>query len=156
MVRHLLDRGYRRIGYLYSTIGDNDRLLDRFLGVRETLAGAEALDPELLGETRSSTSAPGRRRCSELVARRPDVEAVFCSSDVVAGALLECARQGWAVPGRLAVAGFDDLPIAAELHPALTTIRVPRRAMGKLAAELLLRRLAGETSSPRKSTSASS
>ncbi len=97
-----------------------------------------------------STFARERQALLELVARRPDVEAVFCSSDVIAvGALLECARQGWAVPGRLAVAGFDDLPIAAELHPALTTIRVPRRAMGRLAAELLLRRLAGETVEPR-------
>ncbi|MCB1990939.1 MAG: substrate-binding domain-containing protein, partial [Geminicoccaceae bacterium] len=47
-------------------------------------------------------------------------------------------------PGELAVAGFDDLPIAAEIVPALTTVRIPRRRMGEVAAGLILRRLAGE------------
>jgi LacI family gluconate utilization system Gnt-I transcriptional repressor len=145
MVRRLLGRGYRRIGYLHSTIGDNDRLRDRLAGAREALAGADAYDPGLVVETRLDLRA-GAAALRELVLRRPDVEAVFCASDVIAvGAVLECARQGWAVPGRLAIAGFDDLPIAAELDPPLTTIRVPRRAMGRLAAQLLLRRLAGET-----------
>ncbi|MEZ5904485.1 MAG: substrate-binding domain-containing protein [Geminicoccaceae bacterium] len=72
-------------------------------------------------------------------------DAVFCSTDVLAvGVLMECLRQGVAVPGELAVAGFDDLPIAAEIVPALTTVRVPRRRMGEVAAGLILQRLAGE------------
>ncbi len=148
MTRYLIERGYRRIAYLYSTIGDNDRLRDRLAGVRETLAEAGLLDERLMVETRIGPHEGATALC-ELMERSPEVEAVFCSTDVIAvGALLECARQGWQIPGRVAIAGFDDLPIAAELHPALTTVRIPRRQMGRIAGELMVRRLAGETVDP--------
>ena len=48
------------------------------------------------------------------------------------------------MPERLAIAGFDDLPIAEEVVPALTTVRIPRRRIGETAAELILARLAGQ------------
>jgi LacI family gluconate utilization system Gnt-I transcriptional repressor len=80
-----------------------------------------------------------------LLARKVGMDAIFCSSDVLAvGVLLECQRQAIRVPDQLAVAGFDDLPIAAEMVPALTTVRVPRRRVGEEAARLILARLAAQ------------
>ena len=73
---------------------------------------------------------------------------MFFAGDVLAaGALFECRRRGWAVPERLAIAGFDDQEIATEI--ALTTVSVPRREIGRRAAEMLLARLNGKTVEPR-------
>ena len=70
--------------------------------------------------------------------------AVFCSADVLAvGALFELQRRGLAVPRRVAIAGFDDLDIASQVVPALTTLRVPRYEIGRQAGEMICARLAG-------------
>ena len=61
----------------------------------------------------------------------------------------ECQRRGVAVPGKIAIAGFDDLDIAGQVVPALTTIRVPRYAIGREAARLFRERLAGRAVEPR-------
>ena len=91
----------------------------------------------------------GAAAFSHLLERRPDLQAVFCAGDMWAvGALFECARRGWKVPDRIALAGFDDLPIASEAVPALTTVRVPWRKMGEEAARLLLARLESHVSGP--------
>jgi LacI family gluconate utilization system Gnt-I transcriptional repressor len=81
-----------------------------------------------------------------LLQQEPRVDAVFCTSDVIAiGVLFECQRRGIRVPDEIAITGMDDQEIASQCVPALTTIRMPRYEMGKRAAELLCRRLAGET-----------
>jgi LacI family gluconate utilization system Gnt-I transcriptional repressor len=74
--------------------------------------------------------------------RRP--RAVFCGTDVIAaGAIFACARMGVAVPGTLAIAGYDDLEIAAQMNPSLTTVRMPRFEIGVRAAEMIDMALAG-------------
>lgn len=145
MLRYLIERGHRRIGYIYSPVGDNDRLADRYRAYHETLVAAGLfLSEDYRQETALSLSG-GAQAIAQLLDRQPSLDAVFCSTDVLAvGVLLECLRRGIRVPAELAVAGFDDLPIAAEIVPALTTVRVPRRRMGELAAELILRRMRGE------------
>lgn len=70
---------------------------------------------------------------------------LFCSSDVLAqGVLTEAAAQGLSVPEDLAVIGFGDQAFAAHTEPALTTIRVDRSTLGRVAAEALLARLEGQ------------
>ena len=72
------------------------------------------------------------------------MRAVFCSADAIAiGALFECRRRGLEVPGDVAIAGFDDVPLAAQVVPALTTIRVRRYEIGRRAGKLMRDRLAG-------------
>ena len=69
--------------------------------------------------------------------------AIFCSADALAvGALAECQRRGVGVPGEVAIAGFDDIVLAAQVVPALTTIRVPRYEIGQRAGTMLCDRLA--------------
>jgi LacI family gluconate utilization system Gnt-I transcriptional repressor len=90
------------------------------------------------------TIEAGAAAMAWLLAGTPRPTAVFCASDVLAmGALQECRRRGVAVPGEMAIAGFDDLEFAAQLLPALTTIRVPRYQIGWTAASLIRERLAG-------------
>ncbi len=57
--------------------------------------------------------------------------------------MLECQRRGWSVPGRIALASFDDLDMLRHVNPPLTTIRLPRYEIGRRSAECLLDRIAG-------------
>ncbi len=91
-----------------------------------------------------STLGHGRTGLADLLARRPDVDAVFCSSDVLAlGAITEAQARGIPVPGRLAVFGFGDFGFAADTHPALTTVRIDGTAIGRQAARFIVDRAAG-------------
>ncbi|MEM7021325.1 MAG: LacI family DNA-binding transcriptional regulator [Pseudomonadota bacterium] len=144
LVQMLIETGRRRIALVYAPIASNDRQIDRRRAYQGTLEAAGiATDPALVVEA-DLTIAGGAAAMRMLLDRKVEMDAVFCSSDVLAvGALMECQRQGIKVPDQLALAGFDDLPIAAELVPALTTVRVPRRRIGEEAARLILARLEG-------------
>lgn len=86
----------------------------------------------------------GRTGLAELLASHPDIDAVFCSSDVLAlGAIIEAQARGIAVPERLAVFGFGDFAFARDTHPALTTIRIDGTAIGRQAARFIIDRAEG-------------
>lgn len=146
VTRYLLGRGYAPLGYIGAFPLDNDRARDRRRGHELALRAARrASDPSLCVETSLDIDA-GAAAMAALLARRPDVRAVFCSADALAvGALYECQRRGIAVPGDVAIAGFDDMPIAGQVVPALTTLRVPRHAIGQRAGEMILARLEGRS-----------
>ena len=97
----------------------------------------------------SITSRGGAEALAALSDRHPDIDAIFFSSDVLAvGAIQECHRRGWKVPDRIAIAGYGDMELSAELHPRLTTVRVDRHGMGRRAVSQLLARLAGDDKVP--------
>jgi LacI family gluconate utilization system Gnt-I transcriptional repressor len=86
----------------------------------------------------------------DMITRAPDVDAIFFAGDVLAvGALFEAQRRGWKVPGRIALAGFDDLDIHQHTVPKLTCLRLPRLEIGRRSAEALLARLRGGSEAPR-------
>jgi len=145
VTRFLLDAGYAKVGYIGALPVDNDRARDRRHGYDLAIAAAgyEA-DPSLCIETTLDIDA-GAEAMGTLLARHPDIRAVFCSADALAvGALFECQRRNVPVPGRVALAGFDDLAIAARVVPSLTTLRVPRYFIGQQAGKMILDRLAGK------------
>jgi DNA-binding LacI/PurR family transcriptional regulator len=76
---------------------------------------------------------------ARLLERRPDIDAVFAGSDLMAiGVLRALRRAGRQVPDDVAVIGFDDSPMARHTDPPLTTVRQPIEAMGaRMAHELL-------------------
>jgi len=91
-----------------------------------------------------TTLGGGRKALSEMLDTHPDVDAVFCSSDVLAsGALTEAQARGLDVPGRLRVFGFGDLDFAAHTYPALSTVRIDGTAIGRQAARFVIDRAAG-------------
>lgn len=146
VTRYLVDAGYSNIGYIGAFPKDNDRARDRRRGYDLALAAAgRKLDASLCIETTLDIDA-GAEAMAMLLQRRPDVRAVFCSADAIAvGALFECQRRKLAIPERIALAGFDDLAIAAQLVPSLTTLRVPRYFIGQQAGAMIRDRLAGRT-----------
>lgn len=150
MTRYLIRKGYRRIGYIGGLLQDNDRTVQREAGFRAGLEEAgRPFDPAMIMRAPFEFESGGIA-LDELMRRMPDVDAVFAASDILAvGVLLECLGRGIDVPGRLAVAGFDDAGIASRMTPPLTTIRVPRRAIGRTIAERMLARLAGKPAGER-------
>ena len=150
-VQYLLDLGHRRIGMLAGITADNDRAAERVAGVRESLAAAGLPLP-----ARWLVEAPYTVQAAREATRRllqggalTAPTALLCGNDVLAfGALLECAAAGVAVPAAMSVIGFDDLDLARQWRPSLTTMHVPTEQMWTLAAEYLLDRLDGRVDAP--------
>jgi len=148
-VQYLIDIGHRRIAMLAGVTRHNDRAADRVTGVRDALAAAGlALPDEWLVEAPYTLQA-AREGMARLLGTATPPTAVLCGNDVLAfGALLECQARGVAVPAALSVVGFDDLDMARQWRPALTTVRVPTETMWTLAADYLLGRLDGSVLEP--------
>jgi len=144
MTTHLGRLGYRRIGFVTLPLADNDRSQERRRGYFAALGelGLPA-DAGLVLEAAGGFS-DGADALARLVRTHPDVDAGFFAGDVLAvGALFECQRRGWAVPGRIAIASFDDLDLLRHAVPTVTTLRIPRQDIGRRSAELLVNRLHG-------------
>ena len=91
-----------------------------------------------------ATLKSGRRALAELLQTSSDLDALFCSSDLLAlGVMTEAQSRGIEVPGQIAVVGFGDLEYAADLHPALTTVRIDGMAIGRQAAQFIVDRAEG-------------
>ncbi len=87
----------------------------------------------------SRTLQSGREAMSRILAQRPDVDAVFCSSDLLAlGVIAEATARRISIPEQLAVVGFGDFSFVADMIPALTTVRVNGAAIGQQAARFLM------------------
>ena len=86
--------------------------------------------------------AGGYEMTHQLLAKYPDLTALFCFNDLVAvGAIQACAELKRRIPEDIAIVGHDDIPLAALVSPALTTCRVPRYELGARAVNALLERL---------------
>jgi len=95
------------------------------------------------------TPQGGAEALKVLTERHRDLDAIFFSSDTLAiGAVQECHRRGWAVPGRIGIAGYGDTDLARQLFPALTTVRVNRYEMGRVAVRRMMDRLGGNAKTP--------
>ena len=150
MMEHLVARGHRSIGFIGASTRDNPQAADRRRGYDEAVVAHRLARAASLAVQCASDYAAGAQAVRDLVERNPAMTAVFAASEVRAmGALLECQRRGWAVPSRLAIAGFNDAGMAPYLVPALTTVRVPREEIGRRAARMILDRLEGRPVSPR-------
>jgi LacI family transcriptional regulator len=147
-VQYLLDLGHRRIGMLAGITAHNDRAAARVVGVQEALAAAGlSLPARWLVEAPYTVQAA--REAVRRVLQGTAPTALICGNDVLAfGALLECAAAGVDVPRSMSVIGFDDLELARQWRPSLTTMHVPTEQMWTLAAEYLLGRLDGSVGEP--------
>jgi LacI family gluconate utilization system Gnt-I transcriptional repressor len=144
MTRHLLRKGYRRIGFIGAQL--DERTLRRADGYRAAMAEAGLADPRLeLMVPERSTIALGAELMGRMMANMPDCDAVFCCNDDLAhGAVYHCQRHGVQIPQEIAVCGFNDLPASAWMMPSLTTIDTPRYQVGFEAASLLLQVIKGQ------------
>lgn len=142
--RHLLDAGRRRLGYVAAQL--DPRVMQRAEGFRAALETAGVHDPQLeVLCPQPSSIGLGGELFADLMRRHPDVDGVFfCNDDLAQGAIYEAQRQGIAVPDRVGMVGFNDLPGSAHLVPRLTSIRTPRAEIGRKAAQMLLDSMDGK------------
>lgn len=139
-VEHLLELGHRRIAFVGGPFALG-QVRDRLAGARQALDEA-GLDPDTLvvvdvaGLTVAEGRVAGQRIAGMAQATRPS--AAFCGNDLVAlGLLQQCVALGLRVPDDLAIVGYDDIDFAAAAAVPLTSVRQPRRELGRRAAELL-------------------
>jgi DNA-binding LacI/PurR family transcriptional regulator len=144
--RHLLAQGHRRIAHM---VGDlrYATAQARLEGYRQGLteAGLE-VDESLMRRTTWNMSQAVSETLSLLELPDPPTAIFAASDDLAIGALEALRTAGRSVPGDVAIIGFDDIPLAQEMTPPLTTIRIPLAEIGRQAAELLFAR--GESSLP--------
>lgn len=140
-VNFLLRRGYQRIAMLGNTPGPGEA---RQQGYRRALQAAALPVREEYIIPCDFTEAGGYRGIQTLLALPAPPDAVFAANDVIAvGALAAIHTAGLHIPADVAVIGFDDIPLARQLNPPLTTVRQFQTQLGRRAAELLLERLSG-------------
>jgi DNA-binding LacI/PurR family transcriptional regulator len=141
MVSYLRSIGRTRIATITGPL-DTSGGQQRLEGYRDVVAGS--FDPTLV-EPGDYSQESGERAMSLLLERRPDVDAVFVASDVMAlGALVALRRAGRRVPEDVAVGGFDDSSAAVAARPALTTMRQPLKRISGEMVRLLIAAIDGE------------
>jgi DNA-binding LacI/PurR family transcriptional regulator len=146
--RHLLAAG-RRVVATISGPQDMVAGQDRLAGFRQVMADAGLLD-RTLEEEGDFTHESGLEAMRTLLARRPELDAVFGANDLMAlGALRALREGGRSVPGDVALVGFDDSPLAASSEPPLSSVRQPLEEMAQEMARLLLRAIEDRTMAPR-------
>lgn len=143
MVAHLLAAGHRRIAFIAGP-PDNFDAFERLRGYRDAILEADpTAEPWVLPGDFSESSGHQAGQMLLEAAERPD--AVFAANDMTAlGCLFALTQGGLRVPDDIALAGFDDIPIARYVAPSLTTMRVNMPELGAHAMRLLLALQNGE------------
>ncbi|KKB07108.1 LacI family transcriptional regulator [Devosia geojensis] len=136
--RHLIDKGHRRIATITGEAW-MEAAGDRPKGYRRALSTADIpFDPDLVFEGDWSASA-GYEATRRILALPDMPTAIFCQNDRMAIGCFEALKEaGLDIPRDMSVMGYDDEEIARHLHPQLTTVVLPHRAMGQWAAEMVL------------------
>ncbi len=138
VMQHLVDLGHRDIALLFPETGTNDRARDRLKGALET-AGQNGITiasdrllscPYDIGESKAF---------AEPLLRDNRPSAILCCNDVIAhGVVYACQGLGLSLPRDVSVAGIGDFRGSEHMEPGLTTVRLPARRIGRLAADTLL------------------
>lgn len=144
-VSHLIARGHVRIGMITNAPLTYTSAQQRRDGYLQALRAAGLEVEDALIQEGNYTPSSGFEAMSALLETSPRLSAVFIASDVVAmGALLAIKRAGLRIPEDMAVAGFDDIPLAEYFDPPLTTVHLPAYGLGWAAGERLIRLIRGE------------
>jgi DNA-binding LacI/PurR family transcriptional regulator len=149
-VEHLIARGRRRIATITGPL-DMGAAVDRLTGYHQALAAAGIGAEADLQASGGFTQAGGVEAMRQILDARPDIDAVFAASDLMASGAIQVLRAaGRQIPGDVAIVGFDDSPIAESTEPPLTSVRQPIEEMGREMVRLLLEHAADPGSVPRK------
>lgn len=139
IAEHVLDLGHRKVAVATGS-RDLTTIADRLAGVAEAFeeAGLDLDDVPVIEA--EFTRDGGKEAAERILADHPDVTAMLAMNDDMAIGILSALRsREIAVPDRMSVSGFDDVAVAQDLSPSLTTVRLPMVEMGELALELALK-----------------
>jgi LacI family transcriptional regulator len=143
-VDHLLALGHRRIAHLAGP-ADTSTGRARAAAFEARCRDAGVFDAELVEPTAVFSVDEGQAAAERLLARRPDVTAVFAANDLLAvGCLRTLRADGRRVPEDVSLVGCNDMPLVDLIDPPLTTLRLPGYEMGRRAGAMLLAALEDE------------
>ena len=142
-VEHVAGLGHKRIGHVAGpqNVSTGHR---RHLGFLEAMRAAGLPAPaSRVRFSKSFIEEEGARVCAELLDAAGDLTAIVAANDRLAiGCYDELEARGLSCPDDISIVGFNDMPFIERLRPPLTSVRVPQREIGTVAADLLLERLA--------------
>ena len=142
MAESILQNGYRKIGFIGTKMPLDHRASKRFEGFTQTLAkaGIEISDQEFYSG--GSALAKGRELTEKMLKRSPDLDFMYFSNDMIgAGGLLYLIEQGYDIPGRIGIAGFNGVELLDGLPRKLASMDACRREIGRRAAQILADRV---------------
>ncbi len=138
LVEHLMEHGYRRVAYITGTDFTPDNR-ERLRALRDVLAENHLSLPDEYVVKGDYLVGSGARAMRQLLSLPELPEAVFAANDQMAiEAIMVAQEQGLRVPEDIAVVGFDDIPMASSIAPALTTVHQPIYELGWHAAQTAL------------------
>ncbi|GLY06176.1 MULTISPECIES: LacI family DNA-binding transcriptional regulator [Actinoplanes] len=136
---HLLGLGHRRIAVIAGTPALNT-IADRLAGFASALPAYQMALSDISVIYTDFVREGGRVATDRILREHPSVTAIVALNDAMAMGVLAALRErGIPVPQRMSVVGFDDVSVAADLSPSLTTIRLPMTEMGRMALEMALK-----------------
>lgn len=149
IAEHVLGLGHRRIAVVAGSLRLTT-VADRLAGIEQALHQAGMTLEDLVVIETDFNRDGGCDAARKILHEHPGVTAIIALNDDMAiGILSELRSAGVAVPAEISVAGFDDVAVAQDLSPSLTTVRLPMARMGSMALELALKTPSGR---PRRKT----
>lgn len=143
---YLIECGHKKIGYLQSSIRINN-FVERADGYYKALRlkGMDIQHPYVV-KIAPSVDA-GYREIAEWLQTKPDLaDAYFADNDIVGAVAVRAFQEvGYRVPENISVIGFDDMQVFQFLEPSLSTMRVPKMALGALAVSRLIEKIQGKS-----------
>ncbi len=144
VAEHVLKKGHQDVALVIPPTNRNDRAAQRVAGIHAALTDAGIVIPKKRTIETPYSVADAKAASAVLFEKHPP-QAVICGNDVLAtGVLLAAQKAGLSVPRDLVVAGIGDFKGSKDLEPALTTVRIPARKIGKTAAVNLTQAITGE------------
>ncbi|MCW1950027.1 MAG: LacI family DNA-binding transcriptional regulator [Octadecabacter sp.] len=142
----VISMGHRRISMISGIVDGNDRAANRLAGIKDGLL-SNGLNPEDLQVIETSYEIEnGAAAFATLMAADPKPSVVMCGNDVLAaGAISKAHELGLSIPNDVSITGFDDIELANIVQPPLTTVHVPHREMGRIAAQELIHMIEGRS-----------
>lgn len=148
MIRYLVSLGHKRIAFIEGD-SSHKAVANRLLGYQDGMREAGLPYSESMVCEGDNSIGSGEAAATELLQRKNPPSAIFAANDDMAAGVIRVAdRLGINVPTKLSVAGFDDVALARQIYPALTTIRQPLLTMAEQAALMLIQK--GKNSPPSK------
>ncbi len=137
---YLISNGHRKIGVIGGNIDNSEITLRRYNGFCESMKKAGlSFDFDSQYVTTKYSFEGGAEAAKELLAKYPDLTAIYTMSDAMAiGACRQLRDMGYSIPGDISIVGFDGLPITEYYHPRLTTIRQSADNLADSGLEILL------------------
>ncbi|WP_309085473.1 LacI family DNA-binding transcriptional regulator [Chelativorans sp.] len=145
LAQYLISRGRRNLAFVGHTDFEDSRINGRQEGLIAAARDNGLDQPRVFSVSSQPGSGTGGEIVGTILRETPETDAVvFAGHQLAVGAIRYALDVGIEVPGRLAIAGFGDSPVAQWIKPALTTIKFPLEDMGREAGKALLQRLSGK------------